>query len=124
MIIKTKKPVWLSREHKSYMFEWKLPYIAQYQGYRRSWHFSCPNCNNNMGAEWEKVKGIVGYSEDSYGEILVMHECPTCGTKWYNHLSHEASEELNRAMLEDQLISAESYGVGNSELLIKKEEVI
>ena len=76
-----------------------------------------------MGAEWEKVKGIVGYSEDSFGDILVMHECPTCGTKWYNHLSHAADEELNRAMLEDQLISAESYGVGNSALLVKKEEV-
>jgi hypothetical protein len=123
MIIKTEKPVWLSRERKLYMYEWNLPFIPQYQGYERSWHFSCPHCNNNMGAEWEEVKGIVGYSEDSFGDILVMHECPTCGTKWYNHLSHGASEELNRAMLEDQLISAESYGVGNSALLIKKEEV-
>lgn len=76
-----------------------------------------------MGTEWEELRGIVGYSEDSHGEIIVMHECPTCGTKWYNHLSHEPDEELNRAMLEDLLISAENYGVGNSELLIKKEEV-
>lgn len=76
-----------------------------------------------MGAEWEEVRGIVGYSEDSSGEILVLHECPTCRTKWYNHLSHESDENLNRTMLEEQLINAENYGVGNSELLIKKEEV-
>ena len=119
MIIKTKKPVWLSREHKSYMFEWKLPYIAQYQGYQRSWHFTCPQCNDSMKPEDEQLKGIVGYSEDNQGDIVVLHECPVCGTKWYNHLSHELDDDFNQSMLERQLANAEKYGVGNSELLIE-----
>ena len=69
------------------------------------------------------VAGIVGYSEDSFGDLLVMHECPKCGTKWYTHLSHESDPELNKMLWEDMLCNAEDYGVSNPYLLIKKVEV-
>lgn len=123
MNIKTEKPRWLARDHANFMFTWKLPFIPQWQGYQRSWHFSCPTCNNNIGAEWEEYKGIIGYSEDSFGDYIILHECPKCGTKWYNHLSHETDPELNRIMFEDMMFMAEEYGVGNPELLVKKEQV-
>lgn len=32
------------RTHKLYRFTFNLPYIAQYQGYERSWNFCCPEC--------------------------------------------------------------------------------
>lgn len=123
MILKTDKPYYSTNGHKKYMYVWNLPFIPQYQGYKRSWHFTCPKCNNNMGAEWEELKGIVGYSEDSYGDLLILHECPRCGTKWYNHVSHESDSELNRFMLLEMLLKSDDYRVANPNLLIKKEEV-
>lgn len=123
MIIKMTTPRYLSREHGNYRFVWKLPFISQYQGYQRSWHFSCPTCNNNYGAEWETCKGIVGYSEDSNGDYLILHECPDCGCKWYSHLTHDSNPEINKMMLESMFFKAEEYGVGNPDLLIDKERV-
>lgn len=123
MILKTEKPYWSTNGRGMFMYEWNLPFIPQWQGYQRSWHFSCPHCNNNIGPEDETLKGIVGYSEDSYGDLIILHECPKCGTKWYNHLSHESDTELNRFMLLEMLIDSDNYRVANPNLLIKKEEV-
>lgn len=76
-----------------------------------------------MQNEKEESTGIVGYSENSYGDLLVLHECPKCGTKWYTHLSHESDLEINKILWADMLLNAEDYGVANPDLLIKKEEV-
>lgn len=111
------------RTHKLYRFTFNLPYIAQYQGYERSWNFTCPECGCDFNHADEST-GIVGWSEDNEGGLLLLRECPKCGKKWYSHTaSDETSMEDFKQGAERILLDSYDYHVMNENLLVKKEEI-
>ena len=111
------------RTNKLYRFTFNLPNIAQYQGYERSWNFSCPACGCGFNYA-DEATGIVGWSEDNEGSLLLLRECPKCGKKWYSHTaSDETSMEDFKRGAERILLDSYDYNVMNENLLVKKEEI-
>jgi hypothetical protein len=77
--------------------EYNFPFISQYDDYCYNADMCC-ECSEPTDRNY--AIGIVGYSTDSNGRILLLHECPKCGKKWRCHaIGNNRSKEPDYALL-------------------------
>lgn len=77
--------------------KWNLPKINNYEDYEYAPGCCCPNCEPYYECgEWinHAHDNIVGFCENSHGELELCHECPVCFTKFRYHTSKYYNEDF------------------------------
>jgi hypothetical protein len=80
---------------------WQIPVFPQSDDFEYRSEICCECCEDNVvESDKSRDEGIVGISEDKYGRLMLLHECPRCGKKWKSHITcawnnaHVALEHL------------------------------